>query len=299
MRLLTWDNNSHAMTWGSSYSGMKLISVSIVNLGRTVTFDSNGGSPVAAQTVTYGDTVSKPTDPTKSGYTFTGWFSDAALNTEYDFAAHVTANITLYAKWKTPLPKPTVTSFTPTSGIVGSTVTITGTNFTGATEVRFNDVQAIAYTVVSPTKITVTVPSEATSGPISVVTPGGTGASPDKFTVISLKFTVSPPSVSLPPGGTGSVTVKTIAEGVINAVTLSVSNLPPGVTATFTPQTIPAPGSGQSILTFTAASSVVTGYYPVTVAATSGTVSAKTQIDMIITALPDIDASAILQLLID
>ena len=78
--------------------------------------------------------------------------------------------------------KPKITSFSPTSGSVGAAVTITGYNFTGATSVNFNGTAA-TFTVVSDTKITTTVPSGATSGPISVTTPSGSGASSTSFTV--------------------------------------------------------------------------------------------------------------------
>jgi len=65
----------------------------------TVTFDSNGGSYIATQTVNSGGAVTRPTDPTKSGYTFDGWYGDSELKTMYIFSAPVTGNITLYAKW--------------------------------------------------------------------------------------------------------------------------------------------------------------------------------------------------------
>lgn len=70
----------------------------------TVTFNSNGGSSVASQTVKSGNKATSPTNPTKAedeykSYTFEGWYSDEALTTAYDFTAAVTANVTLYAKW--------------------------------------------------------------------------------------------------------------------------------------------------------------------------------------------------------
>jgi IPT/TIG domain len=77
---------------------------------------------------------------------------------------------------------PTITSFSPTSGPVGTTVTINGTNFTGATSVKFNGVTA-TFIVNSATKITATVPTGATTGRISVTTPGGTATSTSDFTV--------------------------------------------------------------------------------------------------------------------
>jgi hypothetical protein len=79
---------------------------------------------------------------------------------------------------------PTISTFTPTSGLVGTSVSITGSGFTGATSVNFNGTAA-SYTVNSPTSITTTVPSAATSGPLSVTTPDGTGVSDGSFTVIS------------------------------------------------------------------------------------------------------------------
>lgn len=73
----------------------------------TVTYESNGGSTVPSQTVKYNETANKPADPTKSGYTFAGWYTEEKLTNKYDFAALVTGNITLYAKWTrnyTPRP---------------------------------------------------------------------------------------------------------------------------------------------------------------------------------------------------
>jgi hypothetical protein len=85
-----------------------------------------------------------------------------------------------------PAPAPTITSFTPLYAPVGKTVTITGTNFTGATSVKFNNVAATAFTVNSATQITATVPTGATTGKITVTTPGGTATSTANFTVSTL-----------------------------------------------------------------------------------------------------------------
>jgi hypothetical protein len=78
---------------------------------------------------------------------------------------------------------PTVTSFSPTSGPVGTSVTINGTNFTGVTSVKFNTTTATTYTVNSSVKITATVPAGASTGPISVSNGDGTGTSVGSFTV--------------------------------------------------------------------------------------------------------------------
>jgi len=71
-----------------------------INVTAAVTFESNGGSAVASQTIsTENGTATKPDDPTKDGYTFGGWYTDAALTTAYEFSTPVTVNTTLYAKW--------------------------------------------------------------------------------------------------------------------------------------------------------------------------------------------------------
>ncbi|MFA5607454.1 MAG: leucine-rich repeat protein [Leucobacter sp.] len=66
----------------------------------TVSFDSDGGSPVAPQSVNYGDIAAEPAEPTREGFTFAGWFTDAALTTPYDFSTAVTSDVTLYAGWE-------------------------------------------------------------------------------------------------------------------------------------------------------------------------------------------------------
>ena len=66
----------------------------------TVTFNANGhGTAPAAQTVEYNGKATKPADPTATGYTFGGWYKEAACTNAYDFTTPVTADITLYAKW--------------------------------------------------------------------------------------------------------------------------------------------------------------------------------------------------------
>ena len=63
----------------------------------TVTFNTDGGSSVKAQTVKENETVSIPSNPTKDGYVFKGWYLNGA---EYSFSSKVTKNITLTAKWE-------------------------------------------------------------------------------------------------------------------------------------------------------------------------------------------------------
>lgn len=70
---------------------------------------------------------------------------------------------------------PIIISFTPTSARSGTLVTINGTNFSGATAVRFGGVNVVSFIVVSPTQITATVSTGAT-GSVSVTTPSGTAS---------------------------------------------------------------------------------------------------------------------------
>ena len=81
-------------------------------------------------------------------------------------------------------PPPTIGSFSPGSGPVGTGVTVTGSNFTGATSVTFNGTEA-TFTVNSAGQITATVPAGATTGPIVVTTPEGTATGSTDFIVFA------------------------------------------------------------------------------------------------------------------
>jgi hypothetical protein len=120
-----------------------------------------------------------------------------------------------------PPAPPSVTGFSPTSGPLGISVTIDGSGFSGASDVQFNgtSVGPGNFTVNSDSQITATVPSGATTGPISVVGPGGTGTS-------STDYMVTVPPISRV-GQIGSVS--NISGGALD--TLSVTVGPGGVAA--------------------------------------------------------------------
>ncbi|HEY8029287.1 MAG TPA: IPT/TIG domain-containing protein [Gaiellaceae bacterium] len=80
------------------------------------------------------------------------------------------------------IPAPTITSFTPTSGVQGTHVMIHGSGFTGATSVKFHG-KAATFTVVSDSVINAVVPAAATTGHIAVTTPGGAATSAATFTI--------------------------------------------------------------------------------------------------------------------
>ena len=75
--------------------------ISVVDV-YTVTFDSQGGTLVASYTnVAQGSFILEPDAPTKDGYLFVGWYSDASLFIQWDFETDiVTSHLTLYAKWE-------------------------------------------------------------------------------------------------------------------------------------------------------------------------------------------------------
>ena len=79
------------------------------------------------------------------------------------------------------VPPSTVDSITPTSGITGSSVTIAGTNLTGAESVKFGGLETPSFTVVSDAEIKATVPDGAVAGKVSVTTPRGTATSAQDF----------------------------------------------------------------------------------------------------------------------
>jgi hypothetical protein len=100
-------------------------------------------------------------------------------------------------------PAPTISSFSPSSGPVGTSVTINGTGLTGATAVKFGGVAASSFSVnPSGTQITATVPSGAVTGKITVTTAGGTATSATNFTVTTTAPTISSFSPKSGPIGT-------------------------------------------------------------------------------------------------
>src|SRR6266480_4953748 len=150
---------------------------------------------------------------------------------------------------------PTITSFTPGSGPVGTSVTINGTNFTGASAVLFNGTSA-SFTVGSATAITATVPAGATSGPISVTTSDGTASSAASFTVIN------PPTISSFTPSSGPVgTSVTISGTNFNGATAVLFN---SVSASFTV-------SSATAITATVPAGVSSG--PISVTTSDGTAS--------------------------
>ena len=171
-------------------------------------------------------------------------------------------------------PVPTISSFTPASGPIGTQVTITGTTLLSSLGVpvtvlvplQGGGTTAAPVTAATPTSVSYVVPSTAATGKITVSSSSGSVTSTTPFTVVAATtYTISAaPAISSVIAGQS--TTYTITSGSTNGFTgvaaLSVSGLPSGLTSSFNPASI-AVGQ-QSILTITAPSGA---------AATTGTLA--------------------------
>jgi IPT/TIG domain len=151
-------------------------------VGTSVTIHGNNFTGPDVTSVTFDGTSATFTIDNAQRITATvpaGATTGPIAVTNPDGTANSSTNFTV-----TGAGAPTITSFNPTSGPVGTSVRINGTNFTGATAVSFDNVNAPGFTVNGAgTRITVAVPTGATTGPIRVTTPSGTATSSTNFTV--------------------------------------------------------------------------------------------------------------------
>jgi len=151
----------------------------------TITWTTNIPSKSEAYygtTPSLGKTLSSATSVTSHSITLTGLSATAT----YYYKIISTDGITSAAsdiRILAPALAPTIVSFTPASGPVGTSVTITGTNLTGVSWVKFNGTVSKSVTPVSPTSLKAVVPVAATTGKISLMTSGGIASSASSFTV--------------------------------------------------------------------------------------------------------------------
>ncbi len=117
----------------------------------------------------------------------------------------VNQTITIDASGLQPLT-PIVNSFTPGSGLAGTLVTVSGTNFTNAIDVAFNGLSVPSFTVISDSEIQVQAPVGVTSGPVRVATNKGSGTSSTFFAI-----TGQPLVNSFTPAGGGAGTSVSIS----------------------------------------------------------------------------------------
>ncbi|MBE7498473.1 MAG: cadherin-like beta sandwich domain-containing protein [Verrucomicrobiaceae bacterium] len=121
-------------------------------------------------------------------------------------------------------PAPTVTQVSPASGGTagGTNVTITGTDFTGATSVTFGGSSATSVSVVNATTITCTTPAHV-AGPVSVLvtTPGGTNAANSLYTY---NANAAPTDITLTPASIAENNTPNATVGVLDAVDADLSD---------------------------------------------------------------------------
>jgi hypothetical protein len=134
----------------------------------------------------------------RDSFGLAGWlFADLLLVVAMSFLALATSGAQ---------PVPQITGFSPTSGLVGTSVTISGRNFLGATSVQFNDTPA-EHVIQSGGQIVAIVPPGATSGPITVHGPLGVATSGSPFLVqLPPTPTPVPPTLTSLPTSTPTAT---------------------------------------------------------------------------------------------
>ena len=138
----------------------------------------------------------------------------------YDDALHAYNYGGIDGGWGLDVTTLQITSLTPSSGPVGTSVKIGGTGFTGATAVKFNGHAATAFSVDSDTQITATVPAGATTGPVSVATASGSAQSEGAFVV-----TVSGLTSVIPRSGEVGDTVTVNGVGLSGATAVTFKNV--------------------------------------------------------------------------
>jgi len=143
-------------------------------------------------------------------------------------------SVTLSDAYDYAASAPTISAVTPATGSTtgGQLVTISGTNLTGATSVKFGNTAATAVTVVSARKITATAPAHATGiVSMSVTTPDGSAIRAEAYTYSTGGIAFSPASGKLANGTTGkdySQTIKVSGGSAPYAYTV-MGTLPPGL----------------------------------------------------------------------
>ncbi|MEK6781743.1 MAG: IPT/TIG domain-containing protein, partial [Bacteroidota bacterium] len=206
-----------------------VVTLSVSSIGQTQAqsggnITSDGYDPVIARGVCWSNSNNLPTtsDNTTLDGSGLGSFSSTmtglTIGTQYYVRSYAVNNVGVgYGTVKifTTSAPPTLTNFTPTSGAIGTSVTITGTNFSGASAVSFGGTAATSFSVVSGTSITAVV-GTGTSGSVSVTTPGGT--------VTKIGFTFIPaPTISLftPTSAASGATVTITGTNLIGASAVS------------------------------------------------------------------------------
>jgi uncharacterized repeat protein (TIGR02543 family) len=217
----------------------------------TVTFDTNGGSqnPAPAK-VLKNQTIVKPSDPFRGGYTFIGWYTAKDGNDKWDFAAgKVTSDMTLYAHWQEAIIYPE-TPFTPVTSaptISGpGTISLLGGYSSYSQAYTFSGSPSPAYGI-------------DTSKPNTALA------------------TFSGTALTIPSGlSAGSYTVTLYATNAVATVTKTISVTVSAVSISLTPATLPSGLAGRNYSGTLTASG---GISPYTYSVTSGALPSGLSLD--------------------
>ena len=78
-----------------------VVAFELMNPGFTITFDSRGGTDVPSQNQMYGEYLEVPEPPTREGYEFQGWYTDATCEVLWIVETRtIETDMTLYAGWE-------------------------------------------------------------------------------------------------------------------------------------------------------------------------------------------------------
>ncbi|MEX1045088.1 MAG: DNA/RNA non-specific endonuclease [Chthoniobacterales bacterium] len=122
-----------------------------------------------------------------------------------------------------------ITTFSPTLGAPGTSVTISGYNFTSNSTVQFNGVEASVVTYTNPNQLVAAVPFGATTGPITADGPGGSDTSYEHFTVTTGSTT---PTLSVTPTSLSGLSATEGTTGAALVYAVNGTNLTASVTVT-------------------------------------------------------------------
>ncbi|MGH3755678.1 MAG: beta strand repeat-containing protein, partial [Pseudonocardiaceae bacterium] len=266
---------------------MQLIpSSASLKVGENLSLTLDAGAPAGTGglTVTFAQTGTGTVTVPSSVVVLEGQTSVPVLVTgatagSVTLTASATGRQSATATLTVTLNVPTITSFNPTSGQVGTTVTLTGTSFdpTAANNiVKFNGVTA-AVTAATGTTITTAVPSGATTGLITVTNAGGTGTSAQPFTVINSAPVFTPIGNQTVALGSMLTFTATALDPDLQNVAFAVTPLPLPAHAAFDVQT--------GVFTF-APDATQAGTYTFTFSATDGLASSSQTITVTVTGAP-------------
>ncbi|MCD7832177.1 MAG: InlB B-repeat-containing protein [Firmicutes bacterium] len=165
-----------------AYEGASPISVKVTTYkGKTVTFDSCGGSSVSSQTVEYYAT--EPETPTRNGYNFAGWYTAADGGTKYEFDEggflRVESDVTLYAHWTA---NTTASSGAETTKTAETTTAAPETTTKAEETTKAAETTKGAETTASPTETTKTEETTGTPSEDETTAPEETMGTPDEET---------------------------------------------------------------------------------------------------------------------